>query len=72
MAIELIHYSCDIVPTYEMPDNKLFSLVVIRRRLMRCYRSYDLLLFATGTHDMPLALPHVTGTRVEVVLASGR
>jgi hypothetical protein len=72
MATELSHYSYDVIPSCEMSDNILFSLVIIYHRLKQCYWSYDLLPFAISTHDMPPALPHAAGTRVEVVMASSR
>jgi hypothetical protein len=65
MAIELSHYSYVIVPSSEMPDNRLFSILVINYCLKQYY---DLLPLAIDTHGMPPALPHAARTRVEVVM----
>jgi hypothetical protein len=67
MATELSHYSYVVVPSSEMPDKRLFSILVINYRLKRYY---DLLPLATGMHVMPPALLHAAGTRVEVVITS--
>lgn len=67
MATELSHYPYVVIPSSEMPDNRLFLVLVINYRLKRYY---GLLPLATGTHGMPPALPHAAGTRVEYVMTS--